>query len=159
MEQSPKFNFRPAGAHDEDILLKWRNDADTRAMSFSTEIVTPEQHHTWFSRSLRSPNRKLLIGLLENALVGTVRFDMFPDGSSAEISVTLAPDMRGRHLSGLLIKFSCDYYFESLGRRIPIKAEIKPGNTKSIRAFEYAGFKFVNRVEGHLEYLLQASVG
>ena len=154
-ERLPQFDFRTANASDEEILLSWRNDPVTRAMSFNTDIVVLRDHHNWLEKSLNNPDRVLLIGLLENSPVGIVRFDMDSDKSSAEISVTLAPDVRGHHLGCPYIQSACNYYLNRLGRRIPIKAEIKPENIKSIKAFGRAGFKLQDTKEDRLVYTLE----
>jgi hypothetical protein len=37
---------------DSELLLKWRNDPDTRGNSLHTEEVSPEDHVRWFQNAM-----------------------------------------------------------------------------------------------------------
>lgn len=124
--------LRPATMTDAELLFAWTNDPDTRAASFSTEPVEWAGHVAWLERVLIDPDRRLWIGESDGP-VGQVRLDR---GDDCEIiSVSIAPERRGQGLAALLIQAACA---QAYGR---VVAEIKPGNVRSVRAFDAAGFK------------------
>lgn len=88
---------RSASAADAELLLAWRNDPQTRAWSRTTAPVTPDEHRAWLDRVLATSDRLLLVAEQRDQPVGTVRFDR--DDAGWEVSITLAPDARGRGLA------------------------------------------------------------
>ena len=86
--------LRPVTLEDAQRLLDWRNDAQTRAASLSTAMVSLDDHLAWLSASLDNPARTLVIAERDGRPVGTVRADQ-RDGVH-ELSWTVAPDARGQ---------------------------------------------------------------
>ena len=85
----PEISLRPAIIADADLLLAWRNDAETRARSHSAAVVGRESHVAWLTATIQSPDRKLFVAMLGGSPVGTVRADF--DGACHELSWTVAP--------------------------------------------------------------------
>src|SRR5699024_1276653 len=85
---------RPATLADSSLLLRWRNDPETRAVSRSTDRVSWEGHTGWYARAVEAPERELYVIERGGAPVGTVRFDAL-EGPEGEVSITLAPEARG----------------------------------------------------------------
>lgn len=127
--------LRPATLDDAQRLLDWRNDSDTRAASASTGPVASEEHRTWLEKSLSRPDRRLLIAEDDDGPVGTLRLDEAPN--AVEISITLAPQARGRGYAAPLLRLAT----AAGGLYV---ARIRPGNAASRRAFEAAGFFFTH---------------
>jgi len=129
--------LRPATMADAERLLAWRNDPDTRRQSIHGDEVGRDDHLSWLTRTLQSPTCRLDIAMVDDDTIGTVRADRGEDG--IEISITVAPEHRGRRLAAPLIRAVA-----TAARRrwpdMPIIARIKAGNDVSIRAFERAGF-------------------
>lgn len=93
-------HLRPATAADARLLFEWRNDAETRRRSASTEPVEWTGHLRWLTASLALPPevRRLWLAELDGEPVATVRADARPDGC-VEISYTVAPAWRGRGIA------------------------------------------------------------
>lgn len=82
---------------DKDDLLKWRNDKHSIDMFINSYPVTLKEHQKWFDKILSSNNKYLFICLNhENEKIGVVRFDI--KNTNAEISINIAPEMRGKGL-------------------------------------------------------------
>lgn len=88
---------RGATQRDSALLLAWRNDSETRAWSRTTEPVSAHDHEAWLTRVLADPGRRLLVAELHGRPIGMVRFDR--DGGHWEVSITVAPEARGRKLA------------------------------------------------------------
>lgn len=137
--------LRPASAADEDLLLAWANDPTTRAASFHPATIDPAEHRAWLAHRLASPTTRLLIGLVDEQPVGQVRVDVVAEGT-AEISISIAADRRGRQLGGQLLAAAIE-----AGRSDPdlaigrFLARIRLENEVSIRLFERAGFRLRER--------------
>jgi RimJ/RimL family protein N-acetyltransferase len=125
--------LRPAGQHDRDLLLAWANDPDTRRASFSTAPIGVEEHATWLATVLSDPTRQLWIAEVDGEPVGQVRIDQ--RDRDAVISVSVAPEARGRGLAAPMI--------EAATARVDgrVVALVKPENERSLRAFETAGYR------------------
>ena len=94
---------REATEADADLLLGWRNDPRTRQVSRSTGLIPLDEHLAWLRGVLASPERLLYVVELDGAPVGTVRFDRDGEPDIWEVSITLAPESRGRGLSAAVL--------------------------------------------------------
>lgn len=135
----PAFRLRPATLQDAELLLAWRNDPQTRRSSHNNAQIELSAHLIWLEAALVNSSRQILIAEAEGVPVGSLRVDRQSDGVS-ELSWTVAPAARGqgvgRHmLAALLARISG-----------PVRAEIKQGNTASIRIAESVGLT-LNRAE------------
>ena len=140
MEADVPITLRPARDDEDDarLLLEWRNDAATRAASFSGREVPWEEHRTWFKESLADPSRHIFIALDEGRPVSVVRFDARA-GGEAEVHVIVAPAARGRGVATRVLRAACELASRELGY-VEIIARIKEDNVASRRAFARAGF-------------------
>lgn len=135
--------LRPAAARDADRLLAWRNDPVTRRAAFQTGEVEREEHVAWLERRLADPRSELYIAESAGAAVGQVRLDR-EDDSTAVVSVTVAPEARGRGLAAPMLRALASA--TQLGVR-RLRAEVKPDNASSLRAFARAGYRELGRDE------------
>ena len=129
--------LRPAMMADADRLLRWRNDADTRAQSRSVEEASTVDHIGWLSYLLAHPaTSRLYIAEEEGLAVGTGRLDL--SENTAELSLTVAPEHRGRGLARQIIHL----LVAEAGRLgyAMITAEVKGRNARSLAAFLASGF-------------------
>ena len=86
--QDGGLRLRQAVETDEALLLRWANDPQVRSNSFTSEKITPQDHHRWFSRGLNNPKRLHLIATTADGCpVGQIRFDqqsLSQEGTSNE---------------------------------------------------------------------------
>jgi RimJ/RimL family protein N-acetyltransferase len=129
---------REATEADAELLLAWRNDPRTRQSSRSTAPVPPADHLSWLRGVLADPDRLLLVADHEDAPVGTVRFDR-REPRCWEVSITLAPESRGRGLAGAVL---------AEGERVlrdrhdvaVVLATVHQDNAASAALFDHAGY-------------------
>ncbi|MBW2996317.1 GNAT family N-acetyltransferase [Candidatus Woesearchaeota archaeon] len=133
-----KIKFRSVEEKDCNFLLGLRNDPVVVRNSIVSEPVDLETHKKWFRESLKNPNRKIFIIVFEGKDIGQARFDR-QDINSAEISISIISDYRGRGLGSKVIKEACRFAFFKLGYR-GIIAQIKNNNIASSKSFSKAGF-------------------
>lgn len=96
-----------ACADDEQLLLSWRNEEKVRRQSFTTHVITPEEHHNWFYSVLKNPDIKVLILYLGKRPIGVVRFEC--QGVQAKISYSIDYNYQGLGLGSKLICMSVNY--------------------------------------------------
>jgi len=129
---------RPRFIHSQ-LLFDWRNDPVTRRNSFNTEPVSWDEHTRWLEFKLWSGAYLYLI--IENKPIGVLRFDQAENSNTCEMSITIAPEMRGRGLGSRAIREGARWFLENDGKRFRvIKARVKDDNVASMKAFTEAGF-------------------
>jgi spore coat polysaccharide biosynthesis predicted glycosyltransferase SpsG/ribosomal protein S18 acetylase RimI-like enzyme len=133
---------REASNADAALLLGWRNDPETRAWSRTTDPVSPADHQAWLARGLRNPDRRLLIAEQDRKPVGTVRFDR--DGRHWEVSITLAPEARGRKLA-VPVLLAAERVLEP---RTTVRACVHRDNGASRALFRRAGYQEEDTLDG-----------
>lgn len=141
---------RPATIQDSADILRWRNDAHTRAMSIEQTLIDPVRHAAWYQAALTSAAKILLIGEViggsgeggsggsDLGKSGVVRFDR-RNRRQWEVSITIAPEVRGGGYGKLLLAAALSYFHD----RCPectLLARIKSCNEASLRLFGALGF-------------------
>lgn len=141
------FDFRRADAEDANLLHTWRNDPETRAMSFDGGPISFEEHADWMDEMIRSEQAEIY--MIENRRgqsVGTCRLKFGLDDHSADISLLLVPALRGRGLGAGLIEKVCRAI--TRGRMIAeFTAYIRPNHQMAQAAFVNAGFEVTAPVQ------------
>lgn len=150
MTDAPNVTLRPITVEDSADLLAWRNDPLTRDNSRNADAVTQQEHVAWLSRVTADPNRRVWIGVEGGVPVGTTSA-LRDDGGTVEISVTVAPAARGHGLAAVLIRLAVAWARE-IWPDARIRAEIKPDNRASRKAFESCGFVETGAHDGLLDY-------
>lgn len=134
-----RVEIRRATAGDSPRVFEWRNHPRTRAVSSDTATLDVAEHQRWFDRTLTDRNRALLIGEVDGAPVGVVRFDIGVAG--AEISIYLVPGCEGRGLGAELLcaaEFWLSGPFPQVGA---VHARVLGHNDASHRMFASAGYE------------------
>jgi RimJ/RimL family protein N-acetyltransferase len=152
--------LRFVNAEDCKRIWEWANDPTIRSVSFSSEPIPWENHCRWFSAKLLDPNCLFFIALSPgNIPIGQIRYEV--NGKEAVVSVSLAPDQRGKGYGSHVIQLASQNLFSSTSVEL-IHAYIKPDNLSSIRAFARAGFSDSGFVEVRgslaLDYIMRRKV-
>jgi predicted dehydrogenase/RimJ/RimL family protein N-acetyltransferase len=133
--------LRRAGRQDSGLVLAWRNDPDAIAASLTGAGVEPDVHAAWYDRALADPGRAIWIAEEHGRPVGFVRLDRDPEApATAEVSIVLAPEARGRRLATAVIEAAARAAPEALGVTA-LRALVIPDNAASVRAFRAAGYR------------------
>jgi RimJ/RimL family protein N-acetyltransferase len=130
---------RRATMADAETLLRWRNDPATRAASRQKHEVALDQHFGWLEASLQRDDRLLLIASDDEGDVGTVRWDRVEDGEW-EVSITVAPERRGRSMSRALLLAGERFLTDSGVAVEALLAGVHEANPASQRLFERSGY-------------------
>jgi L-amino acid N-acyltransferase YncA len=135
------FSLRKAAAQDSDFLFTLRNDPLTREMSKSQAEVSRAEHEAWLQAQL-AQDTCMWIVVCDGIRAGQIRI------SSCLISVSIAPDFRGRGLLSMVLSAAAG---EARGRGIcdQLVAHVKKTNEASLKGFRKAGFVFSKNFEEH----------
>ena len=149
--------LRPVRVEDRRLIWKWANDPVARALSFSTEKIPWEKHVAWFESKRTDPSIHFYIAVDKNDVpAGQIRYQI--NGQAAVVSVSLAPEQRGRGYGAEIIRMGTRELWVTTKTNI-IHAYIKQDNIASIRAFVKAGFISAGMAEVHgfpaLHYVLR----
>ena len=123
---SASLSLRPATLEDAQLLLAWRNDPLTRAMSQTHGVIDLQAHIAWLRHRLSQAEPGLYVVEHNEGAVGTIRID------DEEISYTVAPERRGEGFGTAMLILAHDRF----GAK---RARIRRDNLASQRAAEKAG--------------------
>ena len=134
----------PAALTDEDagLVMRWRNDPVTRAVSFHGDEKTWPAFRGEYAGYFQGTPLAPRFGVVRGERVGFVRFRpcVDPEGLSAtavDIGVNVAPEARGRGVGTALLVAASEV---ALAAAEVVLAEVRPGNNASTRAFLAAGY-------------------
>ena len=135
--------IRSAKENDSKDIFEWRNDELTRQMSKTSEIIEWENHKRWYSNSLGSESRIVLICEdNRNEKIAIIRFDI--SESNAVISINLNPNQRGKGLAKSCLIGSIEFFSKEYIEIKNLIAEIKEYNIASQKTFLGIGFTKYN---------------
>jgi UDP-2,4-diacetamido-2,4,6-trideoxy-beta-L-altropyranose hydrolase len=130
-------------------LWEWANDPDVRPVSFATEPIPWERHLQWFNSKLCDHNAVLYLVVDSGDVpAGQVRYQV--DGTSAAVSISLAPEFRGKGYGRVVLEMATEDLFRTTAV-MQIDAYVKPNNTASLRLFTRVGYARAEtvRIGGH----------
>jgi len=133
--------FRGIVPEDSDMLLRWRNDPETRHNSIHTAEVFPEEHARWFHRMMTVDPSRIAVAELDGLPVGVIRLDWNDERDSSEVSFTVAPEHRRKGLGFRIVQLKT----EGLSN-VRVLARVKVTNLGSRRIFDRLGFRVVDRI-------------
>jgi len=155
------FSIRHAVPQDSPFVYALSQEPTARAASIRTEAFTFEDHQKWWAERMAEPqNCRMYIVDEENRSLGIVRYGRVVagrplwsggpiaqgDGTEAEVSIVLRPEVRGRKLSEFALGETRKQAVKEMGLT-KTTALIRPDHPMSIRAFEKAGYKRVGEEE------------
>ncbi|MDX9893239.1 MAG: GNAT family N-acetyltransferase [Patescibacteria group bacterium] len=128
---------RPVETDDIKRIWEIRNHEDVRKVSGSSDIITLENHLSWFNKKYFTTRQNLCYVLANNnQIIGYCRFDYDPDKNYYVVSIAVDPEFHSRGLGGILLAQS----LKEFGGRGAVLAQIKKLNIPSIKLFEKNGF-------------------
>lgn len=128
---------REASADDARLLFEWRNDAETRERSRTSDPVDWAAHLEWLDRTIASSERRLLMVEHGARAVGTVRWDRV-GAQRWEVSITVAPEERGKGLAAGILAIGERSMADQ--RPVTFVAVVHEANGPSRRLFAAAGY-------------------
>ncbi len=132
--------LRPATADDAALLLDWANDPMTRWASSDRPPIEPAEHAAWLGRALaQTDTTRIWIGEQSKRPVGVIRFERRSTGDT-EVSITVAPEQRGRGLGTALLTSGLVAFREVSGPT-RLTARIRSDHEASLALFAAAGFR------------------
>jgi RimJ/RimL family protein N-acetyltransferase len=136
-----KLKVRQVEQNDLMLLFDWVNDPLTREMDFNPEPIPLEIHKEWFRRLPESGKYQIIVdGLQQDKWIPVGQVRVNDDG---RISMSIDPQFREQRLAAPVIEAAIAYIRENTDIRVLI-ADIRQENTRSAKAFQRAGFPYVD---------------
>jgi UDP-2,4-diacetamido-2,4,6-trideoxy-beta-L-altropyranose hydrolase len=132
------FSFINAGKEHLHITYQWASDPVVRAYSYNQNPIIFEEHRNWFSKKILQPNCIYLLGLWENEIVGSLRFDI--KNSNALISYLVSPKYHGKGIGRVLLAKGLDYLAQHNKNVTSATGHVMLQNIASVKIFERLGF-------------------
>jgi len=138
-----KLVLRQATFEDAHDIFNLANDDVIRKNSFKPGKIEWEHHLEWLKEKLVDSNCSFFIVECLGQLAGQVRFDVTSQQGGAVVNISLKKNMRGLGLSPVVINESTEKLMKLREDVKLIRAYVKAENIASMKAFEKAGFKFL----------------
>lgn len=120
-------------------LWEWANDPRVRALSFTEEKISWEDHVAWFESKLQDQNCIIYLATdKRKRSIGVIRYEKHSH-KELLISINLDKEFRGNGYGSALIKIGSEKIFSNADT-MQISAHIKSNNISSLKAFQNAGF-------------------
>lgn len=145
-----KIYLRSVRESDCRILWQWANDQTVRENSFSSRLISWEEHLSWFTSKINDD--ECVFYMVENdrgVPIAQVRFET-TGSDDAIISVSIAREHRGKGYGNVIIRHASQKLLRTTNIKV-VHAYIKLNNVSSLKAFERAGYTNIGEVSvsGH----------
>ena len=134
---------RDATGADAPVLWQWHIDPETRSNSFGAAAGSYAEHVRWLEGRLVSPRSRLWIFTEHGRPIGQVRCDV--DGDAGELSISVAPEARGRGYGKAMLTEACARARTIWSRDLRLRGSVLGDNVRSQRLFAACGFREVER--------------
>ncbi len=131
--------FHTADLSDAKFLFELRNLDSNRMQFRNPDKVAWESHLPWIEKFLSNHRNRMYVFSLKSEKIGMFRVD-----ESGDVSVSLMDEFKGRGFGSEIIRQGSDQYLHDFPEALLV-AEIKVENAASVKAFEKAGYKLVER--------------
>ena len=118
---------------DIERLFEWRNNEGIRAVSCNKDMISWEDHQSWFASVLSSNDRIVLIGKRESMPLGVIRFDI--QDHNAEVSIYLVPGVTEAGAGTNLLWAAERWLMENRPEITKLHAKVLGDNERSHRLF------------------------
>ncbi len=133
-------HVREAKISDAKVVWEWRHAGGATQFYKSDSVVPYQEHLEWFSDALGDTQRLMLIIEFEGSAAAHIRFDLNGKARrTATISISIAPELRGRGLAQAFLIAGMDFA-ASKGFR-EICALVHRQNIASFKLFGSCGFR------------------
>lgn len=133
-----KLHLRRATKEDLMLYYKWANDPVTRSNSFNKDFISLESHISWFENMLKKDTSVLYVLVVDNACLGSIRFDM--NGQNALLSYSIDKNYRGKGLGTVILELGIRQICKDFPTIKKINGYIHKNNIASIASFKKVGF-------------------
>jgi len=135
-----KLSLRSVTINDCEQLWNWVNDALVRENSFSSELITWDEHKNWFEKVINDSFSSLYIAESERTeAVGQIRFDVVDN--VADIDYFISSFYRGIGVGKYLVQEGILKLKKDYNGALIFQGRVKPQNLVSNRIFEKLGFE------------------
>ena len=124
---------RPATSEDIDLLYSWVNDPAVRRSAFCSNMISHEEHESWFTRVTMDENVDIFIINYGNTPIGQLR--LVYDENCAEIDYSVDSRYRGRGFGKKIIRMIDSLPVLNEHEIKYLIAKVKPDNVVSQRVF------------------------
>jgi UDP-4-amino-4,6-dideoxy-N-acetyl-beta-L-altrosamine N-acetyltransferase len=133
-------NLREIIVNDLDIILEWRNSERIRKYMFTDQVITKEQHLSWFENLKHDPKLKYLIFEYMGQPSGVVNFSNIDyRNHKCNWGIYLGKEDLPEGTGAIMGRLAIKYAFESLNIR-KLCGEILAYNERSIKFHQKLGF-------------------
>lgn len=150
--------IRNAGIDDSRNLFEWRNDPNTRNASLNTDEIQWEEHEKWYLSVLKNSNVAIYIAEdipAQSSPLGMCRFNFSDEAASAEVSINLNPDHRGKGLAQSILHDSLEVFAIQHPQVRELSATIREENLPSMKIFVAENFVSQLTQDGVVQLVLK----
>lgn len=131
--------LRDVVPEDMDLLFAWANEPGVRANSFSTSLISYEEHKAWFEKILCAKDIRQYIYMCGDETVGQVRVAV--SGDLAEVSYSICAGKRNMGYGKDLLQMLKNQVKQDFPQVKRLTAKVKPDNIASRKAFLSVGYE------------------
>uniref|UniRef100_Q01R62 GCN5-related N-acetyltransferase n=1 Tax=Solibacter usitatus (strain Ellin6076) TaxID=234267 RepID=Q01R62_SOLUE len=134
---------------DLDMTLGWRNRDDVRIWFKNSEVISAEQHRTWYARySIRDDDFVFVVEAHGRPVGQASIYGIDWAENSAELGrFVVAPEARGQGYIGLACEELVRFCREALNLQC-LFLEVKENNCRAIKIYARNGFREEAKAEG-----------
>lgn len=135
---SINIQLRTATQSDSQNIFEWRTHPSIVKTSSNTNLITWDDHESWYLEAIKDKNRLVLIAEIDRIPIGVIRFDI--ENTAALISIYLVPRDDTKGFGSYLLIQAEEWLKSYRSDVINIRAEVLGDNIKSQSMFSKSNY-------------------
>lgn len=144
------FSLRPVNSLDEERIYEWRNQDRIHRNMYTDHLISREEHHQWFKKTLKDDSKIYLISQHKQCPIGLIYF-MGIDSKNlkCEWGFYLGDEKSPRGSGSVMEFMALDYAFDELKNR-KLCCEVFIFNQPVIKMHKRFGFEEEGILKKHI---------
>lgn len=135
------FDLKDINTEDSNLILRWRNQLNIRAVMKNSDVLGKEEHEKWLKKVINSDNYKIKIFYFNNVAYGLGNFKLLtPSKEIGEWGFYIGESTATKGMGTALGYTFLNYIFDELKIR-KVCAEVFDYNEISLYFHQKLGFK------------------
>jgi UDP-4-amino-4,6-dideoxy-N-acetyl-beta-L-altrosamine N-acetyltransferase len=150
MHRRENYHLRRMEEKDLEMVLKWRNSDHVRANSLNNQIITLDEHRSWFEKVKHSSDAICMIFECNRKILGVVNLtNIDKKNNKCKWGFYLGEEDLPKGTGTVMGYLGLEFAFDEIGFR-KITGEVLAFNTRSIQFHEKLGFVEEARLIRHI---------
>lgn len=149
MKGATLFRLQPLTTDDLPLVLTWRNHPDVRKGMYTTHVISPEEHQSWFQKVSVDTSKKYFLCCDDEEPVGLIGFTEISEANKSAVWAFYSGDLTRRGVGSWMEYLALNYAFVDM-KLEKLSCEVLSSNYGVVEFHRKFGFRIEGTFVNHI---------